>query len=61
MLTIRAPFSTAHTIAFASASTETVPAGPTTLATSSSAAGARPAIPVALSSSAAITPATIVP
>ena len=61
MLITRAPLSTAQRIAFASASTEIVPPGATTFATISSAAGARPAIPVALSSSAAMMPATIVP
>ena len=57
----RAPLSTAQRIARASASTAIVPAGDTTFATRSSAAGARPAMPVWLSSSAAMIPATIVP
>ena len=61
MLITRAPLSTAHRIAFASASTAIVPLGETTFATTSSAAGERPAMPVELSSSAAMTPATIVP
>ena len=61
MLSTRAPLSTAQRIARDSAWTEIVPPGATTLATRSSADGARPAMPVALSSSAAMIPATIVP
>ena len=60
-MTTRAPLSTAQWIARDSACTEIVPFGETTLATTSSAAGARPAMPTALSSCAAMMPATIVP
>ena len=61
MLITRAPRSTAQWIAFASASTEIVPLSATTFATSSSAPGASPAIPMLFSGSAPMIPATIVP
>ena len=61
MFTTRAPLSTAQWIARASAWTEIVPLGATTFATTSSAPGARPAMPTSLSSWAAMIPATIVP
>ena len=61
MLITRAPFLTAHWIAFTSASTSIRSSPLTTLATSSSADGAIPAIPIALSTPAAISPATKVP
>ena len=57
----RAPFATAQRIAFASASTGIDRCGPTTFAISSSAGGARPAIPTPSFVWAAIRPATNVP
>ena len=60
-LITRAPWSTAQWIALASASGEIVPSLRTTLATSSSAGKAMPAIPCSLFSAAAISPATKVP
>ena len=61
MLITRAPRATAQRIAFTSASIGMVRSFVTTLATSSSAAGDIPAIPIPLSDSAAIRPATKVP
>ena len=57
----RAPFSTAHLIALASASIGIERERVTTFATRSCAEGARPAIPMPLSTPAAISPATNVP
>ena len=57
----RAPFATAQRIAFASASTGIDRCGPTTFATSSSAGGASPAMPMPSFVCAAIRPATNVP
>jgi hypothetical protein len=61
MLMMWAPFATAQRIAFASASTEMLRSAVTTFAISSSADGASPAIPSALFTAAAISPATNVP
>ena len=58
---MRAPFATAQRIALASASTGIDRCGPTTFATSSSAGGASPAIPMPSFVWAAIRPATNVP
>ncbi len=60
-LITRAPLSTAQRIAFASASIEIVRDGVTTFATSSSADGARPAMPMPFPTPAAMRPATKVP
>ena len=57
----RAPFSTAQRIARASASIEIVRDFVTTFATSSSADGASPAMPIPLPTPAAMSPATNVP
>jgi hypothetical protein len=61
MLITCAPRCTAQRIAFASASMSIVPFALTTFATSSSTAGAMPAMPCSLFTVAAITPATNVP
>ena len=58
MLITLAPFSTAHRIAFATASTGMMRLPVTTFATRSSADGARPAMPILLSSPAAMIPET---
>ncbi len=57
----RAPLSTAQRMAFASASTGIVRCLVTTFATSNCAEGARPAMPIPLSSLAPMSPATKVP
>jgi hypothetical protein len=61
MLMTRAPLSTAQRIAFASASTGIARDFVTTFATSSSADGASPAIPMPLFTPAPMSPATKVP
>ena len=61
MLITRAPRSTAHRIARTSASIGIDREGVTTFATRSSAEGARPAMPIPLSTPAAISPETKVP